>query len=121
MIYLGKLKIKISDTEWKEITELDELTIKQLTVNTKLQTDVTPSSDNDVINKNYLDAQIEILNNTIAESGGLYVANSNDLTETNGIPSEEQNNKLWIDTNTETGGLKYYNGSTWVYVPVAFS
>ncbi len=28
---------------------------------------------------------------------------------------------LWIDTNTSTGGLKYYNGSSWVHVPVAYT
>lgn len=28
---------------------------------------------------------------------------------------------LWIDTNSNTGGLKYYNGSSWVQVPVAYS
>lgn len=28
---------------------------------------------------------------------------------------------LWIDTNETTGGLKYYNGSTWVGVPVQFT
>lgn len=28
---------------------------------------------------------------------------------------------LWIDTNSSTGGLKYYNGSSWVHVPVAWS
>lgn len=28
---------------------------------------------------------------------------------------------LWIDSNTTTGGLKYYNGSAWVHVPVAWS
>lgn len=27
---------------------------------------------------------------------------------------------LWIDTTATTGGLKYYNGSAWVYVPVAY-
>jgi hypothetical protein len=27
---------------------------------------------------------------------------------------------LWIDSNTSTGGLKYYNGSAWVHVPVAW-
>lgn len=32
------------------------------------------------------------------------------------------NTKLfWIDSNTTTGGLKYYNGSAWVHVPVAWS
>ena len=28
---------------------------------------------------------------------------------------------LWIDTNTTTGGLKYYNESSWVHVPVAYT
>lgn len=27
---------------------------------------------------------------------------------------------LWIDTTTNTGGLKFYNGSAWVHVPVAW-
>ena len=27
---------------------------------------------------------------------------------------------LWIDTTAGTGGLKYYNGSAWVSVPVAY-
>ena len=26
---------------------------------------------------------------------------------------------LWIDTTATTGGLKYYNGSAWVHVPVS--
>ena len=28
---------------------------------------------------------------------------------------------LWIDTNATTGGLKYYNGSSWTHVPVAYT
>lgn len=28
---------------------------------------------------------------------------------------------LWIDTTASTGGLKYYNGSAWTHVPVAWS
>jgi len=36
--------------------------------------------------------------------------------------SEPSNtNLLWIDTTAETGGLKYYNGSAWVHVPVAYT
>ena len=27
---------------------------------------------------------------------------------------------LWIDSNSTTGGLKYYDGSSWVHVPVAW-
>lgn len=30
-------------------------------------------------------------------------------------------NLLWIDTTTNTGGLKYYNGSAWVHVPVGYT
>lgn len=28
---------------------------------------------------------------------------------------------LWVDTTANTGGLKYYNGTAWVHVPVAFT
>jgi hypothetical protein len=28
---------------------------------------------------------------------------------------------LWIDTADDTGGLKYYNGSAWTHVPVAWT
>ena len=28
---------------------------------------------------------------------------------------------LWVDTTANTGGLKYYNGSAWVHVPVAYN
>lgn len=29
--------------------------------------------------------------------------------------------KLWIDTTPNTGGLKYFNGSAWVPVPVSYT
>lgn len=47
---MGKLKIKISDTEWQEITSLDNLSITNLTTNK------TPAANIDVINKEYLDS-----------------------------------------------------------------
>lgn len=28
---------------------------------------------------------------------------------------------LWIDTTPTTGGLKYYNGTAWAHVPVAYT
>jgi hypothetical protein len=28
---------------------------------------------------------------------------------------------LWIDTTATTGGLKYWNESAWVHVPVAYT
>lgn len=30
-------------------------------------------------------------------------------------------NILWIDTNPTTGGLKCWNGASWVHVPVAYT
>lgn len=38
-----------------------------------------------------------------------------------GNSSPEDTGLLWIDTTTSTGGLKYYDGSGWVHVPVAWS
>ena len=38
-----------------------------------------------------------------------------------GTSEPSNTNLLWIDTNTSTGGLKYYNGSKWVHVPVAYT
>ena len=32
----------------------------------------------------------------------------------------EETKLFWIDTNATTGGLKYYNGTKWVVVPVAY-
>ena len=36
-----------------------------------------------------------------------------------GAPADKT--KLWIDTTPNTGGLKYWNGSAWVHVPVAYT
>lgn len=36
--------------------------------------------------------------------------------------TEPTNTKLlWIDTTPNAGGLKYYNGSAWIHVPVAWT
>lgn len=43
--------------------------------------------------------------------GGYYVGDT--------APSDTS--LLWIDTTADTGGLKYYNGTDWVHVPVAWS
>lgn len=37
-----------------------------------------------------------------------------------GTTAPTNTNLLWIDTNSTTGGLKYYNGTSWVHVPVAY-
>lgn len=38
-----------------------------------------------------------------------------------GTTAPSNTSLLWIDTNASTGGLKYYNGSSWVHVPVAYT
>ena len=38
-----------------------------------------------------------------------------------GTTAPENTKLLWIDTTATTGGLKYYNGSSWVHVPVAYT
>lgn len=60
----------------------------------------TPIYDNQPANKAYVD------------SHPVYHA---------GTSAPSNTNLLWIDTNATTGGLKYYNGSSWVHVPVAYS
>lgn len=37
-----------------------------------------------------------------------------------GTTAPEDTGILWIDTTEGTGGLKYYNGTAWVHVPVAY-
>lgn len=61
-------------------------------------------------------------------SGGVYsyLNSSSTSSVTNykpyyaGTSAPSNKNLLWIDTTATTGGLKYYNGSSWVHVPVAF-
>lgn len=38
-----------------------------------------------------------------------------------GTSAPSNTNLLWIDTTASTGGLKYYNGSAWTHVPVAYT
>lgn len=38
-----------------------------------------------------------------------------------GSTAPEDTKKLWIDTTEGAGGLKYWNGSTWTHVPVAYT
>lgn len=61
-----------------------------------------PEDDYDVANKKYVD-----------DAGGFEI----------GTTAPNNTKKLWIDTNSETGGLKYYDteSSTWKAVPVQYS
>ena len=38
-----------------------------------------------------------------------------------GASAPSDKTKLWIDTTASTGGLKYWDGSAWVAVPVAYT
>lgn len=38
-----------------------------------------------------------------------------------GTSAPSDKTQLWIDTTATTGGLKYWNGSAWVHVPVAYT
>ena len=38
-----------------------------------------------------------------------------------GTSAPADKTQLWIDTTAGTGGLKYWNGSAWVAVPVAYT
>ena len=38
-----------------------------------------------------------------------------------GTSAPVNTNLLWVDTTPLTGGLKYYNGSQWLHVPVAYT
>lgn len=40
---------------------------------------------------------------------------------TNSSTEPENTKLLWIDPTDTTGGLKYYNGTAWVHVPVAWT
>ena len=53
-------------------------------------------------------------------SGGVWSALNAKQVFVASKTSPSNTNILWIDTTATTGGLKYYNGSAWVHVPVAF-
>lgn len=64
-------------------------------------------SDIDTLQKDVSDVKLQLQN-----SSGLAVGT--EAPEANTI-------SLWIDTTPVNGGLKYYNGSEWIHVPVAYA
>ena len=54
-------------------------------------------------------------------SGGTFAAIAAAGGVVAGTTAPTNTNKLWIDTTANTGGLKYYNGSAWVAVPVQYT
>ena len=63
-----------------------------------------PENEYDAATKKYVDDKV-------SEAGGFEV----------GTTAPTNTKKLWIDTNSTTGGLKYYNGTSWVAVPVSYT
>lgn len=54
-------------------------------------------------------------------SAGVFTAISGAGGIETGTTAPANTKKLWIDTTATTGGLKYYNGSAWVAVPVQYT
>lgn len=79
----------------------------------KISNLVTPTADSDAATKKYVEDYVS------ANGGG---SSTGGLTQVfhAGTSAPSNTNLLWIDTNTSSGGLKYYNGSSWTVVPVAY-
>lgn len=79
---------------------------------------IAPTADSDAATKSYVD-------NLVSSSGGSGSGGgtSGGLTQVfhAGTTAPTNTNLLWIDTNSTTGGLKYYNGTSWIHIPVAYT
>jgi hypothetical protein len=56
---------------------------------------------------------------TPADVGAAPAGHSHTIFVTQSTAPSDRN-VLWIDTTANTGGLKYFNGSAWVPVPVIY-
>ena len=98
------------------VNELPDDTTKLMAKNTNntmeagykitMDSGYTPSDNYDVTTKIYVDSAIASLVTDIYQTGSTAPSNTK---------------LLWIDTGTTDPGLKYYNGSSWVTVPVRWS
>lgn len=80
----------------------------------KISNLVAPTADSDAATKKYVEEYVS------ANGGGNSGAGSLTQVFHAGTLAPSNTNLLWIDTNTSSGGLKYYNGSSWTVVPVAY-
>lgn len=80
----------------------------------KLQSQVTAAEDKMQILQDQMtnieDKTAEALKTISSAAATIFTTSSTEPTNTR---------LLWIDPNPNTGGLKYYNGTSWVHVPVA--
>lgn len=72
----------------------------------KITSLATPTDDADAATKKYVDDTIGNMITAIVTAGTT-------------APSDTR--LLWIDTTADTGGLKFYNGTSWVHVPVGYT
>lgn len=113
----AKADINTAITEAKNEIETVKTDINTTVANAKTEIDAKveealatiPDSEN-LATKSYV-------NNAIADATAAIVT---DIWYY-GATAPENTKLLWIDSDTTTGGLKYYSGSAWVHVPVAWS
>lgn len=103
---------KYIDSEWTSFARDIVTSFSQLTITG------TPTSDTDAVNKNYVDTALA---NAGGSGGGSSGGESISTPYAIGTTAPDNTKLLWIDTTASTGGLKYYDGSAWVHVPVAYT
>lgn len=116
---VSSAKTDINNTVASAKTEIDE----------KVQDALAeiPDSEN-LATKNYVDnaiATIDLSNyyTKTQVDNAISAATASIVTDIwyYGASAPSNTKLLWIDSNSSTGGLKYYNGSSWAHVPVAWS
>ena len=79
----------------------------ELSMSNRRITDLaTPNRDSDAVTKKYVDDTIGNMITAVFDAGS--------------TPPDDTR-LLWIDTDSDAGGLKYYDGSSWRHVPVAYT
>lgn len=88
-----------------------------------LQTHLADTSAHGIGSAGHLAAATTVTNTNAAvpTSGAVYRYTAAYKPYYAGASAPSNTNLLWIDLTAETGGLKYYNGSAWVHVPVAYN
>ena len=137
-----EIDLKLEEIE-DFINELPDDTTKLMAKNTNntmesgykitMASNYTPSGNYDVATKLYVDnktsgmATQTYVNNQISTATASIVTDvfaTGSTSPDNGYSGTEATKRrklLWIDTGASDPGLKYYNGSSWVTVPVRWS
>lgn len=111
-------KVSIDD----DSTVLKPLSLGRDMVSTFIRTAETGEDNATNYLKAYIKQQIEeITASYTAQINNLQIAIANMDIIIVSSTSPTNLKKLWLDTNSTTGGLKYHNGTQWVHVPVAYT